>query len=120
MKPKIEATRFGSITINGQKIRKDVIIRLDGSVKKRKKKLSKQIYGTSHKISLDEIQHVYEEGAELLIIGTGQFDSVRLSPEAAEFLSTQSCRVQMASTRDALNTWNEAEGSVIGLFHVTC
>ena len=54
MKPKIEATSFGSITIDGQKFKKDVVIRLDGSVKKRKKKLSKRIYGTSHTISLDE------------------------------------------------------------------
>ena len=82
MKPKIEATSFGSITIDGQKIRNDVILRLDGSVKKRKKKLSKRVYGTSHTISLDEAKHVYEEGAELLIIGTGRFDSVRLSEEA--------------------------------------
>jgi hypothetical protein len=120
MKPKIDATRFGSITINGQKIRKDVIIRLDGSVKKRKKKLSKRIYGTSHKISLDEIQHVYEEGAELLVVGTGQFDSVRLSPEADEFLSNQACRVKLVSTPNAIHAWNEAEGEVIGLFHLTC
>ena len=40
MKPKIQATKFGSITIQGQKTEHDVIIRLDGSVKKRKKKLS--------------------------------------------------------------------------------
>ncbi|MBE9508215.1 MAG: hypothetical protein IMY86_09205, partial [Chloroflexi bacterium] len=71
MKPKIEATTFGSITIDGEKIKHDVILRLDGLVKKRKKKLSKRIYGTSHTISLDEARYVHEKGAELLIIGTG-------------------------------------------------
>ena len=82
MKPRIEATTFGSITIDGQEIENDVLLRLDGSVKKRKKKLSKKVYGTSHTISLDEAKYVYEKGAELLIIGTGQYDLVRLSDEA--------------------------------------
>ena len=54
MKPKIEATTFGSITIDGREIENDVILTLDGSVKKRKKKLSKKVYGTSHTVSRDE------------------------------------------------------------------
>jgi hypothetical protein len=120
MKPKIEATSFGSITIDGQKIEKDVILRLDGSVKKRKKKLSKRIYGTSHTISLDEAKHVYEEGAELLIIGTGQYGLVHLSEEAQAYLEKHNCRTKLASTPDAIGIWNKAQGKVIGLFHVTC
>ena len=72
MKPTIEATSFGSITVDGERIGHDIIIRLDGALKKRKKKLSKRVYGTSHRISLAEAQHVFEEGAQLLIIGAGQ------------------------------------------------
>lgn len=120
MKPKIEATTFGSITVDGQKIGNDVILRLDGSVKKRKKKLSKRIYGTSHTISLDEARHVYQNGAELLIIGTGQYDSVRLSEEAQAYLRRQGCRTKLAATPEAIYLWNKAKGKVIGLFHVTC
>jgi hypothetical protein len=120
MKPKIEATNFGSIAIDGRKIRNDVILRLDGSVKKRKKKLSKRIYGTSHTISLDEAKYVYEKGAELLIIGTGQYDRVRLSEEAQAYLQKHNCRTKLAATPDAIRLWNEAEDKVIGLFHVTC
>ena len=58
MRPRIEATSFGSITIEGREIGNDVILRLDGSVQKRKKKLSKKVYGTSHTISLDEARYV--------------------------------------------------------------
>ena len=85
MKPKIDGTRFGSITIEGEQLEHDIIIRLDGRVKKRKKKLSKAIYGTSHTISLDEAKHVYQAGAERLIIGSGQSGMVKLSAEAADF-----------------------------------
>ena len=120
MKPKIDKTKFGSITIAGNAIEHDVLIRLDGQVKKRKKKLSKEIYGTSHTISLAEAEHIYEQGAERLIIGTGQYDNVRLSNEARNFFEQKNCLVDLQATPQALETWNQAEGAVIGLFHVTC
>jgi len=120
LQPKIEAASFGSITIDGREIENDVILRLDGSVEKRKKKLSKRIYGTSHTISLDEARHVYEEGAELLIVGTGQYGLVSLSEEAQAYLEKHNCQTKLAATPDAIRLWNKAKGKVIGLFHVTC
>ena len=69
MKPQIDRTDFDSITIEGELVEHDVIVRLNGTVKKRKKKLSKAVYGTSHTISLEEAKHVYQKGAEELIIG---------------------------------------------------
>ena len=48
----IEDTKFGSITIDGKTYEYDVIVRLSGKVEKRKKKLSKEQYGTSHIISM--------------------------------------------------------------------
>jgi hypothetical protein len=120
MKPHIEQTSFGSITIEGEFLEHDVLIRLDGQVKKRKKKLSKAIYGTSHIISLDEARHIYEQGMQRLIIGTGQHDSVRLSDEAASYFQREQCQVELLATPQAIQAWNESEGAVIGLFHVTC
>ena len=120
MTPRSVATTGVSITIDGREIENDVILRLDGSVKKRKKKLSKRVYGTSHTISLDEAKYVYEKGAELLIIGTGQYDLVRLSDEADKHLEKRGCRVQLMATPEAIRAWNKSEGKVIALFHVTC
>jgi hypothetical protein len=87
MKPTIDQTTFGSITIEGAVFTHDVMIRRNGQVEKRKKKLSKAIYGTSHILSQAEAKHIYEKGAQL--------------PEA-------------------IQSWNEDNGSVINLFHVTC
>ena len=120
MKPKIDKTKFGTITISSTKYDNDVIIRLDGCVEKRKKKLSKAIYGTSHIISLDEAKYVYEEGAERLIIGTGQSGMAKLSDEAADFFKDQGCRVDLQPTPEAIKSWNKAKGATIALFHVTC
>ncbi len=120
MKPIIDGTKFGSITIEGKKIEHDIVIRLNGDVEKRKKKLSKALYSTSHIISLDEAKHVYEDGAERLIIGAGQSGLVTLSPEAKAYFKRQACRVELLPTPKALQVWNKAKGAVIGLFHVTC
>jgi hypothetical protein len=120
LKPRIDDTEFGSITIDGQEIDHDILIRLDGTVKKRKKKLSKSKYGTSHLISLAEVEYVYQKGARLLIIGTGQYGLVRLDDEARRFLAERGCRVALLPTPEAGQAWNAAEDNAIGLFHVTC
>ncbi len=120
MRPKIDSTSFGQIAIEGQRYSHDVVIHLDGSVTKRKKKLSKKIYGTSHKISLEEAKHVYEAGAEKVLIGGGQFNRAQLSEQAEAFFQDKGVEVAITSTSEAIEAWNQAEGAVIGLFHVTC
>jgi hypothetical protein len=125
MEPKITKTRFGSITIkepDGRKVEydHDILIDLEGQVHKRKKKLSKRIYGTSHRISREEAEYVCRPGAETLIVGTGQYGRVELSDEAAAFFAERGVDVRMAPTPDAIELWNEHEGRAIGLFHITC
>ena len=120
MKPQIDETAFGSIIIKGHTYEHDVVIDLNSKVKKRKKKLSKAIYGTSHILSLDEAKHVVQEGAEKLIIGSGQYFKLKLSDEAADYAKAKKCHVTLLSTGEALEAWNKATGAVIGLFHVTC
>ena len=120
MKPTLNGTGFGYIDVNGERIKHDILIRLDGEVIKRKKKLSKEIYGTSHTISLAEAKYTCQESAERLLIGAGQFSRVQLSPEAEEYFKEQDCQVEILSTSDAVRAWNERGGNIIGLFHITC
>lgn len=120
MEPKINATQFGSITVDGTPFTHDILITLEGQIQKRKKKLSKQIYGTSHTLSLAEAQHAYQEGAQQLILGSGQYDQCRLSEEAESFFQQKNCAVKILPTPEAIKTWNEASGKTIGLFHITC
>lgn len=115
-----QSTDIGSITIDGATYPHDVVIRLSGEVLKRKKRLSKQYYGTSHTISVDEAEFVYEKGCNTLVLGTGQYGNVHLSPEAAEFFTNHDCRVVLQPTPQAIKAYNKAKGRAIGLFHVTC
>ena len=128
MLPKIERSRFGSITISGQVYKKDILITLDGSVTERPKSLSKELYGTSHIISLAEMEAVIPPGAATIMIGMGMFDRVRLSPEAEEYLEAVGCQAILMPTPAAVQTWNETisasqgskASSTVGLFHITC
>ena len=118
----IDSTEFGSITIDGTPYSHDVLIRLSGEVVKRKKKLSKKYYGTSHVISRDEAEFIYEKGGETLVLGSGQYGNVKLSPEAAEFFEHHHCQVILLPTSDAIEIYNNTgdKARTIGLFHVTC
>ena len=120
MKPHIDATRFGSITVDGETFDRDIVIRLSGTVKKRKKKLSKQKYGTSHTVSQAEAKHIFDDGAKRVIVGTGQHGVLKLSDEAKAFFKGHGCEVQAVPTPDAVKAWNKAEGKAIAMFHVTC
>ena len=120
MKPKIDETGFGYIVLDGSRVEHDIVIRLSGKTKKRKKKLSKQIYGTSHVVSMAEAEDIYEDGAERPIVGSGQYGLLELSPEAADFFEKKKCKADILPTPKAIKRWNKARGAVIGLFHVTC
>jgi hypothetical protein len=120
VRPHLDRTEFGWIEIDGQRYEHDVLLRRDGTVEKRKKKLSKRIYGTSHTISLDEAKHVHEKGANTLIVGSGQHGRVHLSAEAAKHFKRHGVEVLLLPTPKAIDAWNEGPNKSIGLFHVTC
>lgn len=120
MKPNLKGTGFGWIEVGEERISHDILIQLDGEVKKRKKKLTKDIYGTSHNLSLPEAEYIFQEGAAGLLIGAGQFGRVRLSPEAAAFFEEKGCPVTILPTPRAVKAWNESPAELIGLFHITC
>ena len=116
----IENTTFGSITVDGKTYEHDVLIRLSGEVEKRKKKLSKKYYGTSHVLSKDEAKFVFERGCNQLIVGSGQMGNVRLSPEAEAYFAKKDCKALLRPTPEAIQVFNNSRSKKIGLFHVTC
>lgn len=116
----IDNTAFGEITIDGKTYDHDVVIRLSGEVVKRKKKLSKKLYGTSHVLSEDEARFLFEKGCDQIIIGSGQMGNVQLSPEAKAYFRKKDCEVLLKPTPEAIRTFNRSHAHKIGLFHVTC
>lgn len=117
----IDATQFGSITIDGALHENDIMIRLSGEVVKRKKRLSKALYGTSHTLSEAEARLLYEPDCRVVVIGSGQYGELHLSPEAESFFAAQhTCAVVLQPTPQAIRTFNKESRPKVGLFHVTC
>jgi hypothetical protein len=117
---KIDSTTFGTITIDGRINEHDVVVRLSGEVVKRKKKLSKKLYGTSHVLSEDEARFLFEKGCDQVVIGSGQMGNVHLSPEAEAYFERKGCEVLLKPTPEAIHMFNRSRARRIGLFHVTC
>jgi hypothetical protein len=120
MKPVIKHTKFGSITVENEEYYFDIVINKSGEVKKRDSSISKKIYGTSHKVSLEEIQMLYEDQICMVIFGNGQSGKMVVSQEALSFLKEKKCEVKIKKTPDAIEEWNKSNEATIGLFHVTC
>src|ERR1700757_1883954 len=112
--------KIENITIDGQTYKRDVLIRLSGAVVKRKKKLSKKYYGTSHVLSKEEAKFVFERGCQQLILGSGQMGNVHLSPEAEAYFAKKGWAVLLQPTPKAIQVFNRSHAKKIGLFHVTC
>ncbi|MFC2106737.1 Mth938-like domain-containing protein [Bacteroidota bacterium] len=117
---KINSHSFGNITIDKVEYEHDVIIRIDGRVDKRNKKLSKKIFGNSHQFSRAEAEHAFEEGADAIVIGSGHYGELKLSDEARKFFAEKRIDVLLMNTKKAVVKYNELDGKVIGLFHTTC
>lgn len=118
--PTIDAVEFGSVTVGGERWEKDIHIRADGRVKKRKKKWAREEYGTSHVVGPREIAKALKKGGEMLIIGEGFDCMVELADEGREMLKQRGVRWQILPTPAAVEVWNEAEGPKALILHVTC
>ena len=120
MKPIIKKTSFGSITVGDHDYDYDLLIRSNGNIEKRKKKLSKKIYGTSHTLSLEEALFIYEKGIQKIIIGCGQYGALYLSAEAKEMFQNREVSLVLEDTPHAILEYNNSKELCVGLFHITC
>ena len=116
----IVGTSFGEITIGKTTYETDVYILAHGEVKRRKKKIAREIYGTSHKIGPAELKRVCKGGPKKVFIGTGQSGAVELTAEGREFLEEHRIEVCAVPTPEVIDAFNQYGKSKAALIHVTC
>jgi hypothetical protein len=117
---KIEKFSFGSALIGGTKHIRDLILLPDGTIKRRTSGF--WIIG-SHCIKKEEVEQLFASGPETIIIGLGVLSRARLSDEAKNYAETQSTRMFVLPSRDAVRKWNQLadEGKrAAALIHITC
>jgi glucokinase len=118
--PRVAAMEFGSVLVNGQVQRRDLVVRANGEVKRRRKELSREVHGTAHEVSADEIKYVCKGRPEVLVMGQGYDGLVTLSRDAARWLAKKGIRAVVAATPEAAEAFNDESGRKALLLHVGC
>ena len=118
--PVIQSTRFGEVTIGDKTYTKDLYIYPDGTIKKRKKKLAKELYGTSHQLGPKELKKLCKKKPEIIIVGSGQQGALSLTKKGEAFLKKEGVKYKVLSTPDAVRSYNKEKRRKALLIHVTC
>ena len=113
-------TGFGWIEIGGTRYDHDIVIHTDGTVSKRKKKLSKPSAGEyGHTpLSAGELAFLDNERPAVVYIGTGQYGDLPLTPDAITLLEAYAPVVK--STPDLLQSLKREQREYAAVLHVTC
>ncbi|AMQ18387.1 Mth938-like domain-containing protein [Thermococcus peptonophilus] len=117
---RLEYPAFGKIIVDGTTYEHDIVIYPSGRVERRKKEISKQKHGTSHKLDPKELKEYLTEDFDVLIVGTGMYGKLSLLPGSRELVKEK--EVLELPTKKAVEVFNEIYGEkkVLGIFHVTC
>jgi len=113
-------TGFGWIEVGGRTYDHDIIIHIDRSVSRRKKKVSKELKGDyGHTpVSEHELAFLRDEKPDIVYIGTGQYGSLPLTPGAEKILSAFSAVIM--PTGEILSSLDKEERSHVAILHITC
>ena len=117
---KIDRFSFGSITVDGKKYRRDLIFLPDGTVKRRKGGF--WMFG-DHNIKREEIEELFQAGAEVALVGIGTSSKALVSDEAKEYVQEANLNLSVLPSTDAVGKWNQMldQGKkVAALIHITC
>ncbi|MBI2299715.1 MAG: ROK family protein [Armatimonadetes bacterium] len=118
--PVVLAPEFGVVMVDGERMGNDVVVRANGKVVRRKKKLSRAVHGTAHEVSLEEIRYVCKGKPEYLYIGHGHHGHLALSRDARDWLDQQGIPVSLLPTSEAAAVFSHASGRRALLLHATC
>jgi len=115
---KIESYRFGEIVIDGIRYTKDLKI------------IKGKIFGNwwrsqGHTLQLSDIMDVVAAKPGTLIVGTGAYGRMVLSPGLSEELESRGIRIEALSTEQAIKKFNELSSrngheAVALAVHLTC
>ena len=114
----IDSYEFGIILVNGKKYTNDLIILpekiLDGWWRKE-----------GHELHVEDLKEIFkqEPKPEVLVVGTGYYGLVKISPKVENALKAQGIELVAQPTREACQTFNKllnANRRVVGAFHLTC
>lgn len=112
---KIDSYQFGQIEIEGKTYRSDLIIyqeRINGRWWRKE----------GHSLGIDDLSEVVRARPEILIVGTGRYEMMRIPQETKDYLSSLGIELIAENTEKACETFNRIgwERRVVVALHLTC
>lgn len=114
----IESYDFGLIVIKGRRYTSDVIVFPERVIEGWWRQEGHRIYVEDLKEILDR-----EPRPEVLVVGTGYYGIVKISPEVETVLKSEGIELVAQPTKEACQTFNKLLNSnrrIAGAFHLTC
>jgi hypothetical protein len=114
----IESYNFGLIVIKRRRHTSDVIVFPERVIEGWWRKEGHRIYVEDLKEILD-----HEPRPEVLVVGTGYYGIVKISPEVETVLKSEGIELVAQPTKEACQTFNKLLNSnrrIAGAFHLTC
>lgn len=114
----INSYDFGVMVINGKRYTSDVIVFpervVDGWWRRE-----------GHRVYIEDLKEIFkhEPKPEVLVVGTGYYGLVKISPEVPKALKSNRIVLVAQPTREAYQTFNKllkSDKQVVGAFHLTC
>ena len=113
---KVTDYRFGTIEIDGTPYTKDLII-ASGKV------IDNWRRTEGHKLQEEDLTAILEEKPDVLVVGTGYFGRMSISPETRHTLESHGIELKAAKTGEAVETFNRLQrecARAAAAFHLTC
>jgi len=117
---KITSFNFGFIVVDGKQHICDIVILPDGTVKEREPGRGRL---GSHKITVEEIEHLQTAQPDIILIGTGTNSMAKLTEDAKILRQQPDSNLEVLPSPQAVEKFNQliSDGKrVAALFHITC
>ena len=111
----IESYSFGHMFIKGRIITSDLILYPH--------KINDSWWRISgHAVCLKDIEDIFRENPEVLIIGTGFYGLMEVEEEVKAYAQSQGIQLIIEKTEKAVQSYNTLalQKKTIGAFHLTC
>ena len=114
----VMATGFGWVKYKGKIHQEDIIITAYGDVMRRDQDEVLRKYGTLKAISPEEMRILLSGNPEVIVVGIGQSDSLRMPPEVLDMLEKSGSRLVQGISPKAVKYFDQLTCKKAALIHV--
>ena len=114
----ITSTGHGWVKYKGKIYQEDIVILADGTAMRRNVDEVMRKYGTLKAIDLEEMGLLLGGNPEVIVVGTGQSDSLRIPAEVLDVLNKSNTRLVQGVSPKAVKYFDQLTCPKAALIHV--